>query len=561
MKKALTTIIMLAIMVAIFAQGIETFDNFDYVDTGYINGTFVGQNDVTWNYFVATGSVAGTNDNSIDGNGMILRRSEAPSRIVSGTVANGIGNFSCDMRKAYTSAGDRQLALYINDQWVADSQIFGSATGGDSTIHTFVVNGVNIPGNITIEVRNIQGGAVNRQVTIDNIIWTAYGSGQQFTATPTFNPPAGYYVTPQSVTINCTTSGATIHYTTDGSIPSAASTVFTAPISVTTTKTIRAIAYATGFEPSAIAVAVYDFATTVNGLSALRQMPAGETVYYLPNTVILTFKQTLRNQKFVQDAGAAIMIDDQPGVITTNFNIGDGIAGLYGKLLLYFETLEFIPVSNPGPAVSTGNTIPTPVVTIAQLNSDVGVGQYQSRLVRVNQVHFDAPSGVYTTNPAVNYPLSDATGSMTFRTAYYDADYIGSNMHTGNFNLRGIIAHYQSAAQITPRMLTDFNPPVSNEDEVITPAGVQLLGNYPNPFNPKTNIRFSMDKNADASVVIYNQKGQVVKNFNLPMATKGVNDLQWDGKDENGMSVSSGVYYFRLKSGVYSSTKKMVLMK
>ncbi|HOH47272.1 MAG TPA: FlgD immunoglobulin-like domain containing protein, partial [Candidatus Cloacimonadota bacterium] len=103
--------------------------------------------------------------------------------------------------------------------------------------------------------------------------------------------------------------------------------------------------------------------------------------------------------------------------------------------------------------------------------------------------------------------------------------------------------------------------PVSNGDPVVTPAGIALIGNYPNPFNPNTTIQFNMDKAAPAMVSIYNQKGQLVKDFNISAAEKGLNNLHWNGTDNSGKLVSSGVYYFRLKSGSYSSTKKMILMK
>lgn len=559
-KLIILAVCLLAGLGAVWAQGLENFNNYDYTGTAYVDGSFVGNNNITWNYYHVTGAVAGANDNSIDGAGMILRRSAVPSRIVSGPIPNGIGNFSVQMRKAYTSAGDRQVALYINNNWIADSQTFGGTTGADPTVHVFEVNGVNVNGDFTMEIRHLTGGDVNRQLTIDNITWTAYGSGMQFVATPTFNPPAGVYTQDIAVAISTTTAGATIRYTTNGTEPTTSSPIYSTPIPVTGDTTIKARGWADGYEPSAIATAAYVYPVVISNLQQLRQQAADNTtVYYLPNSVVLTFKQNNRNQKYIQDAGAGMLIDDVGGVITTSYNVGDAIAGLTGKLNMYFETMQFIPVANPGPAVSTGNNVFTPIVTIAEINANIAA--YQSRLVRINNVHFDAPSGNYATNPAVNYVLSDATGTFTFRTTFYDVDYIGTPMHAGTFNLKGIIAQYQSTAQITPRALSDFNPPVSNEDPVQVPVNVQLIGNYPNPFNPNTTIQFSMDKAAPAQVTIYNQKGQTVKSFSMDSAAKGLNNVQWNGTDDNGRAVPSGVYYFRLKSGSYSSTKKMVLMK
>jgi len=82
-------------------------------------------------------------------------------------------------------------------------------------------------------------------------------SGPQPAATPTFSPVAGTYSSSQSVTISDTTAGATIYYTTDGSTPTTSSSVYSAPITVSTTTTINAMAAATGFTNSAVASATY----------------------------------------------------------------------------------------------------------------------------------------------------------------------------------------------------------------------------------------------------------------------------------------------------------------
>jgi hypothetical protein len=75
-------------------------------------------------------------------------------------------------------------------------------------------------------------------------------------ATPIFTP-AGIYAVAQSVAISCATSGATIRYTTNGPPPTSASTVYTGPISVSATTTIKAIATRSGYTTSAVASAAY----------------------------------------------------------------------------------------------------------------------------------------------------------------------------------------------------------------------------------------------------------------------------------------------------------------
>ena len=84
----------------------------------------------------------------------------------------------------------------------------------------------------------------------------------QTTATPTFSPIGGTYSGTQDVTISDTTSGSTIHYTTDGSKPNTSSPKYTAPIVVSASQTLKAIADAAGLSNSAVATAVYTIVST-----------------------------------------------------------------------------------------------------------------------------------------------------------------------------------------------------------------------------------------------------------------------------------------------------------
>jgi len=95
----------------------------------------------------------------------------------------------------------------------------------------------------------------------------------------------------------------------------------------------------------------------------------------------------------------------------------------------------------------------------------------------------------------------------------------------------------------------------------------KLIGNYPNPFYSTTSISFSIAENEeDAEIIIYNLKGQKVRvleyiNSFDAQATKSLSQLTWNGKDENNKPVASGVYFYKLKAGKYSNTKKMILMR
>ncbi len=88
-----------------------------------------------------------------------------------------------------------------------------------------------------------------------------------------------------------------------------------------------------------------------------------------------------------------------------------------------------------------------------------------------------------------------------------------------------------------------------------------LGNNYPNPFNPSTNISFTVTKLAKVSLVIYNTLGQKVRTLMDNKELSGNQSTVWNGKNDFGSSVPSGVYYYRMESGSNSITKSMVLLK
>lgn len=91
---------------------------------------------------------------------------------------------------------------------------------------------------------------------------------------------------------------------------------------------------------------------------------------------------------------------------------------------------------------------------------------------------------------------------------------------------------------------------------------VELMNNYPNPFNPITTISFSTSENTgNTELIIYNIKGQKVKILKNEKLDAGYHSVVWDGKDDNGKQVSSGVYFYKMKLDNYTSVRKMLLMK
>ena len=102
-----------------------------------------------------------------------------------------------------------------------------------------------------------------------------------------------------------------------------------------------------------------------------------------------------------------------------------------------------------------------------------------------------------------------------------------------------------------------------SEDEtgVSRPEEFKLLQNYPNPFNPQTEISYSLSEDARVKLTVYNLLGQTVKTLVDEYQSAGSRRVTWDGTDEQGNKVASGVFLYKLQAGSLTDTKKMILMK
>lgn len=94
-----------------------------------------------------------------------------------------------------------------------------------------------------------------------------------------------------------------------------------------------------------------------------------------------------------------------------------------------------------------------------------------------------------------------------------------------------------------------------------TPKKYSLDQNFPNPFNPNTNIRFIIPEETDVKLAVYNILGQEVRNLIQGTLGTGIYDIVWDGKNDNGQPMTSGTYIYVLRTPGYSETKKMTLIK
>ncbi|MDA3813752.1 MAG: lamin tail domain-containing protein, partial [Candidatus Cloacimonetes bacterium] len=124
--------------------------------------------------------------------------------------------------------------------------------------------------------------------------------------------------------------------------------------------------------------------------------------------------------------------------------------------------------------------------------------------------------------------------------------------------IAGVSAVYDDGVSEIVEVPFTFNGTEGNE---IVIAATKLHGNYPNPFNPVTNIAYSIKDAGKVTLQVYNIKGQLVKTLVNEVMETGDHTAIWNGKDNTSKSVSSGVYFYKMKTQTYNSTKKMILMK
>jgi hypothetical protein len=109
--------------------------------------------------------------------------------------------------------------------------------------------------------------------------------------------------------------------------------------------------------------------------------------------------------------------------------------------------------------------------------------------------------------------------------------------------------------------LTTLEPSGVEEDIEALPGSFLLAQNYPNPFNASTVIAFNLPKPAPVVLEVYNLPGQLVRTVVRGIGTTGRNQIVWDGLDWEGSRVSSGVYFYRLRVGAWSETRRMSLIR
>ena len=421
-----------------------------------------------------------------------------------GVIASNLSTEVCKVTVAATAEGAYSMYMYGNGYLGLNSdanKFYANETFTDLRDEwTFSVNN---DGNVVITSkkypeRQLQWNASSPRFacyTGSQTAVTLYKLGAiPAVATPVFTPAAGYYEEAQNVTITCSTEGASIYYTTDGTNPTSASTQYTGAIAVSTNTTIKAIAVL-GEDNSFVATARYTFPTFVENIAALYAIVNPNGTYKLTGDVTFVYRND-RNM-YVKDATAGLLIYDQNNKITTEYVEGDVISGgISGTISNYHGLLEYVPVLNTAASTQNTGAVAPIVVTVEQLNTN----NYVSQLVTVEGVTV-ATGATYTAgNTGDNITFSQNGNDAIMRNNFKTLDMtIADN---SNLNITGFAAINNENTQIYPRNNEDISVITSVEE---LSAEVSI---YPNPTTDILNINLN-GMNAQR-VELVNVNGQVV---------------------------------------------------
>jgi hypothetical protein len=110
-------------------------------------------------------------------------------------------------------------------------------------------------------------------------------------------------------------------------------------------------------------------------------------------------------------------------------------------------------------------------------------------------------------------------------------------------------------------MLNENYQSLGSVEVAAIPTVYALDQNYPNPFNPSTTIRYQIPTDASVNLIIYNVQGQKIRTLVSKEQKAGYYNVVWDGRNEAGQTVSTGLYLYRVQAGSFVATQKMLMLK
>jgi carboxyl-terminal processing protease len=301
------------------------------------------------------------------------------------------------------------------------------------------------------------------------------------------------------------------------------------------------------------------------------------------NNIYNTFKEAISTFNTAQVPGVIIDVRDNPGGF-------DRLAALLGSFFydhpdLYeyasfynpqaeeFEVIGSFTINLEPQSIYYGGPVIC-LINAGTASSGEGIPMAIKRLAQGHTIGFCGTSGTFgltsgeTLMPgglSINYPLGRSLDKD------YNIQLDSDSTKNGGvipdipvpLTAENMIAKYVDSVDVELNYaITYLNSIISlNEENNIHPKEIHLYQNYPNPFNPVTKITFKLPDPSIVSLVIYDITGRQIKTLTSSWYPAGSHQIQWDGRDDRGNLVASGIYVYRINTGNYSQARKMMLLK
>lgn len=246
---------------------------------------------------------------------------------------------------------------------------------------------------------------------------------------------------------------------------------------------------------------------------------------------------------------------------TVSFDIPAGTVELvweYNKDYVYSSGSDCIWIDE---VVFPGvGSLDYPIIFASEDEIDFGqvnIGETEEAMFTIVNFGNETLSGTITTPE--NFTVSSNRNEVEYEIAAGESqDFMLLFEAEEDGNTEGVVSitsNDQDLEIMVSATLTDY------EDDNVSALVTNLAGNYPNPFNPTTSINFAMAEAGKVQIDVYNILGQKVKSLVNNHMEAGNHQVVWNGKDNANSPVASGVYFYKMKTGRYTSTKKMLMLK